>query len=53
MYVHVGGCWNAGKRSRGIGREQARRALAEGVEAYPGCQPDTVLGSPSLASASR
>ncbi|WP_210588385.1 DUF6233 domain-containing protein [Streptomyces sp. GESEQ-35] len=26
VYVHVEECWNAGKRSRGISRDQARRA---------------------------
>ncbi|MGW3226736.1 DUF6233 domain-containing protein, partial [Streptomyces sp. NPDC001157] len=26
--MHIGDCWNAGRRSRGIGRDQARRALA-------------------------
>jgi hypothetical protein len=44
VYVHVGDCWNAGKRSRGISRDQARRALADGVKACPQCQPDTALG---------
>ncbi|MER6851586.1 DUF6233 domain-containing protein [Streptomyces flaveolus] len=27
VQVHAGGCWNAGKRGRGISREEARRAL--------------------------
>ncbi|MEH0428821.1 DUF6233 domain-containing protein [Streptomyces stelliscabiei] len=45
VYVHVGGCWNAGKRSRGVDRDQAVRALAEaGVPACPHCRPDTELG---------
>ncbi|MER6420704.1 DUF6233 domain-containing protein [Streptomyces sp. NPDC001137] len=44
VYVHTGDCWNAGKRSRGISRDQARRALADGVKACPQCQPDTALG---------
>ncbi|MEV7413110.1 DUF6233 domain-containing protein [Streptomyces althioticus] len=44
MYVHVGGCWNSGKRSDGVSREQALRALAEGVPACPHCRPDTELG---------
>ncbi|MCX5247828.1 DUF6233 domain-containing protein [Streptomyces sp. NBC_00201] len=44
VYVHVGECWNAGKRSRGVSRDQARRALADGVKACPQCQPDTGLG---------
>ncbi|MGW1953402.1 DUF6233 domain-containing protein [Streptomyces sp. NPDC001920] len=44
-YVHVGGCWNAGKRSKGITRDQALRALTEqGVPQCPHCRPDTALG---------
>ncbi|MEU0006540.1 DUF6233 domain-containing protein [Streptomyces sp. NPDC006314] len=45
VYVHVGGCSSAGGRSKGVGREQAVRALTEaGVAACPLCRPDTVLG---------
>jgi hypothetical protein len=44
VYVHVGGCWNAGKRSRGVPREQALRALADGIKGCPQCRPDTALG---------
>lgn len=44
VYVHAGGCWNAGKRSDGVSREGAVRALAEGVTACPHCRPDTELG---------
>ncbi|WP_374225627.1 DUF6233 domain-containing protein [Streptomyces sp. Vc74B-19] len=44
VYVHVGGCWNAGKRSDGVSREQALRALADGVPACSHCRPDTELG---------
>ncbi|CAL9668083.1 hypothetical protein SUDANB145_07266 (plasmid) [Streptomyces sp. enrichment culture] len=44
VYVHVGGCWNAGKRSRGVDRGAALRALAEGVAACPHCRPDSELG---------
>jgi hypothetical protein len=40
----VGGCWNAGSRSKGVERDQALRALAEGVDACPQCRPDTTLG---------
>ncbi|MDG9728472.1 DUF6233 domain-containing protein, partial [Streptomyces sp. DH41] len=36
--VHAGGCWNAGKRSAGISRDEARRALA-----CSHCRPDTGL----------
>nr|WSZ19534.1 DUF6233 domain-containing protein [Streptomyces canus] len=44
VYVPVGGCWNAGSRSKGVERDQALRALAEGVDACPQCRPDTALG---------
>ena len=44
VYVHVGGCWNAGRRSKGVDRDHARRALADGVKACPQCRPDTELG---------
>ncbi|WP_349239970.1 DUF6233 domain-containing protein [Streptomyces scabiei] len=30
VYVHIGDCWNAGKRSRRAARDQALRALTEG-----------------------
>ena len=43
LFVHVGSCWDGRKRSRGITREQARRALAEGVRACPQCNPDAEL----------
>ncbi|MPY47189.1 hypothetical protein FPZ41_01455 [Streptomyces sp. K1PN6] len=42
--VHVGGCHMAGKNVRGIGRDQAVRALTEGVAACTHCRPDTELG---------
>jgi hypothetical protein len=44
VFVHVGGCWDAGKRSRAVSRDQARRALSEGVDPCPQCRPDTELG---------
>ncbi|MEU2899612.1 DUF6233 domain-containing protein [Streptomyces sp. NPDC006967] len=44
VYVHVGSCWNATKRSAGISQDAARRALAEGVSACTHCRPDTALG---------
>lgn len=44
VYVHVGGCHMAGKRSRGVARDQVLRALTEGVPACPHCRPDTELG---------
>ncbi|MGQ4388854.1 DUF6233 domain-containing protein [Streptomyces sp. SAS_270] len=30
VYVHVGGCHMAGKRSEGVARDQALRALTDG-----------------------
>lgn len=44
VYVHVGGCHMAGKRSVPVAREQARQALTAGVDACPHCRPDTALG---------
>ncbi|MFD5064584.1 DUF6233 domain-containing protein [Streptomyces sp. NPDC058394] len=42
--VHVGGCYAAGKRQRGITRDQALAALADGMQACSHCRPDTELG---------
>lgn len=42
--IHVGGCWDAGKRSRGITRDEALRALADGVKPCIQCRPDSELG---------
>ncbi|WP_327169536.1 DUF6233 domain-containing protein [Streptomyces subrutilus] len=42
--VHVGGCWDTRTRCAPAGREEARRALAAGVEACTHCRPDTALG---------
>jgi hypothetical protein len=42
--VHVGGCRMAGKRSKGVDSDTARRALAGGVAACSFCRPDTELG---------
>jgi hypothetical protein len=44
VYVHEGSCWNAGKRSKGVDRTTALRALTEGVPACPHCRPDSELG---------
>ncbi|MEU6376780.1 DUF6233 domain-containing protein [Streptomyces sp. NPDC046909] len=44
VYVHVGGCHMAGKRSKAATREQARQALADRVDPCPHCRPDTELG---------
>jgi len=42
--VHVGGCHMAGKRARGVQRDQALRALTEGIMACSHCRPDSELG---------
>ncbi|GFE19991.1 DUF6233 domain-containing protein [Streptomyces nigrescens] len=42
--VHVGGCRTAGRRARPISRDQAMRAIAEGLEPCGLCRPDTELG---------
>lgn len=42
VYVHLGDC-GMGKGG-GLTREQALRAIAEGVGACPYCRPDTALG---------
>lgn len=42
--VHIGGCHMAGKNVRGIRRDQAIRALTDGVEACNHCRPDNELG---------
>ncbi|MFE5774002.1 DUF6233 domain-containing protein [Streptomyces sp. NPDC056485] len=44
--VHAGGCWDSRKRCTAITIDQARRALAEGIQACPHCRPDTALGMP-------
>ncbi|MFE2297895.1 DUF6233 domain-containing protein [Streptomyces sp. NPDC059445] len=44
VYVHVGDCHMAGKRSIGVDRDQARRALVEGVTPCTHCRPDSELG---------
>lgn len=44
VYVHTGDCHMAGKRSRGIDRAAALRALTDGIDACPHCRPDTELG---------
>ncbi|MER7507101.1 DUF6233 domain-containing protein [Streptomyces lavendulae] len=42
--VHVGDCWDTRTRCKPASVDQARRALAEGVEACTHCRPDTALG---------
>lgn len=44
VYVHAGDCHMAGKRSKAATREQALRALTEGIDACPHCRPDKELG---------
>lgn len=44
VYVHVGSCHMAGKRSVAATQDQARQALTLGVDACPHCRPDTALG---------
>lgn len=44
VYVHLSGCRMAGKRSRAVTQDQARRALYEQVAACPHCRPDAELG---------
>ena len=44
VYVHAGDCHMAGKRSKGVDRSTALRALTEGVNACPHCRPDSELG---------
>ncbi|GAA4799380.1 DUF6233 domain-containing protein [Streptomyces ziwulingensis] len=44
VQVHVGDCWNKGKRRQGISRNEAWRALADGVRACTACKPDVELG---------
>lgn len=44
--VHIGGCRMGGtqNRTKPIARDQALRALTEGVEACQFCRPDSELG---------
>lgn len=44
VQLHVGDCWNSGKRRRDISRDDALRALADGVKACGACRPDSKLG---------
>ncbi|MFC9244593.1 DUF6233 domain-containing protein [Streptomyces sp. NPDC057136] len=44
--VHRGDCWAAGKTLRGVERDEAAAALADGVQACDVCRPETVLGGP-------
>ncbi|MFD9523382.1 DUF6233 domain-containing protein [Streptomyces sp. NPDC059979] len=42
MCVHVGDCAMSGGKP--LGREEARRMLAQGVEPCPYCNPEHALG---------
>ncbi|MFF0622796.1 DUF6233 domain-containing protein [Streptomyces sp. NPDC004296] len=42
--VHVGGCRTVDQRARPLSRDQAMRALTEGLEPCAVCRPDTELG---------
>ncbi|MEU7068119.1 DUF6233 domain-containing protein [Streptomyces sp. NPDC046161] len=42
--VHVGTCWDTGKRCAPATADQIRDLLAQGVPACPQCRPDTALG---------
>lgn len=42
--LHVGGCASAGRRARPVKRDQAIRALTEGLEPCALCRPDSELG---------
>ncbi|NUK08956.1 hypothetical protein HRW18_13250 [Streptomyces lunaelactis] len=46
LAVHTGTCTMGGKqaRTREIGRDQAARAIADGVKACEFCRPDSELG---------
>lgn len=44
VQVHEGHCHMAGKRPRGIDRQEALRRLADGVPACGHCRPDSELG---------
>ncbi|MFI9810180.1 DUF6233 domain-containing protein [Streptomyces sp. NPDC052301] len=39
VYIHRGGCWNAGKRSRGTDETTVRQALVGGGAPCSRCQP--------------
>ncbi|MFE5038888.1 DUF6233 domain-containing protein [Streptomyces sp. NPDC056683] len=41
--LHTGTCWATGRRSRGVDRVTALRALTDGVPACTECRPDTAL----------
>ncbi|MEU9272741.1 DUF6233 domain-containing protein [Streptomyces sp. NPDC048251] len=48
IQVHAGDCHMAGKRRRPLGRDEARRLLADGLRPCTHCRPDTQLDIPGL-----
>ncbi|MEU5335599.1 DUF6233 domain-containing protein [Streptomyces asoensis] len=48
IQVHAGDCYMAGKRRRPIGRDEARRLLADGLRPCTHCRPDAQLDVPGL-----
>ncbi|MGW3289435.1 DUF6233 domain-containing protein [Streptomyces sp. NPDC001002] len=52
--VHVGDCGMAGRRTKPVSQDDARRLLTtDGVPACPICRPDSALGIVDLAGPSR
>ncbi|MEU0119423.1 DUF6233 domain-containing protein [Streptomyces bobili] len=43
LQVHAGDCYMVGKRRRAVGRDEARRLLADGLRACTHCRPDAQL----------
>ncbi|WP_307167455.1 DUF6233 domain-containing protein [Streptomyces rishiriensis] len=48
IQIHAGNCHMAGKRWRPVGRDEARRLLADDLRACTHCRPDTQLGITDL-----
>ncbi|CAL9669679.1 DUF6233 domain-containing protein [Streptomyces sp. enrichment culture] len=42
--LHTGQCWDPGKRTKPVTKEQAIEALRQQVPACTKCRPDTALG---------
>ncbi|MER7050099.1 DUF6233 domain-containing protein [Streptomyces jumonjinensis] len=42
--LHTGECWMPAPGGRALTRDEARRALAEGLPACSDCKPDAALG---------
>ncbi|MFM9633185.1 DUF6233 domain-containing protein [Streptomyces galilaeus] len=52
LQVHAGDCYMAGKRRRAVGRDEARRLLADGLRACTHCRPDAQLDIIDLSDGS-